>query len=114
MKRDVYTFLSGLFAGFAIEHAVIAIYLSAGVFDLPEIMGRQWPDWSPWLAAASTRPSASGWVTSPGAGRGRRSVKFAWAEVAIYSAVSLALAYRGWRADSRPGIHPEPRRDRRG
>lgn len=67
VKRDIFKFLSGLFAGFAIEHAVIAMYLSAGVFDLPKFMGRQWPDWSPWLGAA------------------------------LYAAISIWLAYLGWR-----------------
>lgn len=67
MKRDVFKFLSGLFAGFAIAHAVIAIYHSAGLFDLTQIMGRQWPDWSPWLGAA------------------------------LYGAISVWLGYLGWR-----------------
>lgn len=67
MKREILTFLSGLFAGFAIEHAVIAMYLAAGVFDLPRIMGRQWPDWSPWLGAA------------------------------LYGAVGIWLGYLSWR-----------------
>lgn len=65
--REIVKFLSGMFAGFAIEHAVIAIYLSAGVFDLPRFMGRQWPDWSPWLGAA------------------------------LYGAISIWLGYLGWR-----------------
>lgn len=67
MRREILKFLSGLFAGFAIEHAVIAMYLSAGVFELPAIMGRQWPDWSPWLGAA------------------------------LYGAISIWLGYLGWR-----------------
>ena len=67
MRRDIFKFLSGLFAGFAIEHAVIAMYLQAGVLDLPEFMGRQWPDWSPWLGAA------------------------------LYAAISVWLGYLGWR-----------------
>lgn len=67
VKRDIFKFLSGLFAGFAIEHAVIAMYLSAGVLDLPQFMGRQWPDWSPWLAAA------------------------------LYAAIAVWLGYLGWR-----------------
>ena len=67
MKREIVKFLSGLFAGFAIEHAVVATYLLAGVFDLPQFMGRQWPDWSPWLGAA------------------------------LYAAISIWLGYLGWR-----------------
>ncbi len=67
VKRDIFKFLSGLFAGFAVEHAVIAIYLSAGGFDLPQFMGRQWPDWSPWLGAA------------------------------LYGAIGIWLGYLGWR-----------------
>jgi len=67
VRRDVYKFLSGMFAGFAIEHAVIAIYLSAGVFNLPQFVGRQWPNWSPWVGAA------------------------------LYAAISLWLGYIGWR-----------------
>lgn len=67
VKRDIYKFLSGLFAGFAIEHAVTAIYLSANVFDLPQFLGRQWPEWSPWLGAA------------------------------LYAVISIGLGYLGWR-----------------
>ena len=67
MKRDILKFLSGLFAGFAIEHAVIAMYLSASVSNLPQFVGRQWPDWSPWLGAA------------------------------LYAAISTWLGYLGWR-----------------
>lgn len=52
MRGEVFKFLSGLFAGFAVEHAVVAMYLSVGVFHLPQFMGTQWPDWSTWLAAA--------------------------------------------------------------
>ncbi|MFM8598615.1 MAG: hypothetical protein ACKOB8_06365 [Mycobacterium sp.] len=70
MKRDILKFLSGLFAGFAIEHAVIAMYVVAGVFGLPRFMGRQWPDWSPWLGAA------------------------------LYGAVSIWLGYLGWRRNA--------------
>lgn len=52
MRVEIFKFLCGLFAGFAVEHAVVAMYLSAGVFHLPQFIGVQWPDWSPWLAAA--------------------------------------------------------------
>lgn len=72
MNRGILKFLSGLFAGFAIEHAVIAIYLSAGVFDLPQFMGRQWPNWSPWFGAA------------------------------FYAAISIWLGYLAWRPGPRP------------
>ena len=40
---------------------------AAGVFNLPEFMGRQWPDWSPWLGAV------------------------------LYGAISIWLGYLGWR-----------------
>lgn len=66
MNREIVKFMSGLFAGFAVEHAVIAIYLASGVFDLPEFMGRQWPDWSAWLGAA------------------------------LYAAISIWLGFLGW------------------
>ena len=67
MRREILKFLSGMFTGFAVEHAVIAIYLQVGALDLPEFMGRQWADWSPWLGAA------------------------------LYAAVSVWLGYLGWR-----------------
>ena len=67
MKREICKFLSGLFGGFAVEHAVIALYLAAGTFDLPRFMGRQWPEWSPWVGAA------------------------------LYAAISAWLGVLGWR-----------------
>lgn len=43
------------------------MYLSAGAFDLPRFMGRQWAGWSPWLGAV------------------------------LYAAISIWLGYLGWR-----------------
>ena len=73
MRRDLLKFLSGMFAGFAVEHAVIAIYMATGVFDLPRFLGRSWPDWSPWLGAL------------------------------LYGAVSVWLGYLGWRKKATRG-----------
>ena len=70
MKRDVYTFLSGSAAALAYAHAAYAVAASKGIMNEPVVFGRKW------------------------------GMKFAWAEVVIYSAISLALAYRGRRADS--------------
>ncbi len=71
MKRDVYKFLSGMFAGFAIEHAMVAVFISQGALGQPNYFGRDW-----------------------GAGS-------AWAGAALYLAISLVLGYLGWRsADS--------------
>ncbi len=72
MKRDAYKFLSGSAAALAYAHVAYAVAASKGIMNEPVFLGRKW------------------------------GVKFAWAEVAIYSAISLALAYRGWLADSTP------------
>ncbi len=72
MKCDLFKFFAGMFAGFAIEHAVVAIYLSLGVFTLPKFLGREWPNWSPWLGAA------------------------------LYAAIALWLGYLGWRKKVSP------------
>lgn len=70
MKRDAYKFLSGSAAAMAYAHAAYAVAASRGIMNEPVLFGRRW------------------------------GFKFAWAEVAIYSAISVALAYRGLLADS--------------
>lgn len=72
MRRDVYKFLSGMFAGFAIEHALVAVYISQGVLNQPYYFGREW-----------------------GAGSG-------WFGAVLYSAISLSLGYLGWRSAKPP------------
>lgn len=67
MRRDVYKFLSGMFAGFAIEHALIAVFMSQGSFGPTHYFGRDWGPGSAWFGAA------------------------------FYLAICLALGYRGWR-----------------
>lgn len=75
MKRDAYKFLSGSAAALAYAHAAYAVAASKGIMNEPVLLGRKW------------------------------SFKFAWVEVVIYSAISLALAYRGWltKAESPTG-----------
>lgn len=70
MKPDAYKFLSGSAAALAYAHAAYAVAASKGIMNEPVLFGRRW------------------------------GFKFPWAEVAIYSAISVALAYRGWLADS--------------
>ena len=77
MNRDAYKFLSGSAAALAYAHAAYAVAAAKGIMNEPVLFGRKW------------------------------GFKFAWAEVAIYSAISLALAYRGWRADSTPDTSAE-------
>lgn len=72
MNRDAYKFLSGSAAALAYAHAAYAVAASKGIMNEPVLFGRKW------------------------------GVGFAWAEVAIYSAVSVALAYRGWPAAREP------------
>lgn len=75
MKRDACKFFSGSFAAMAYAHVAYAVAVSSGVMTEPVFLGRRW------------------------------SVKYAWGEAAVYSAVSLALAYAGWVAtpeDQRP------------
>lgn len=73
MKRDAYKFLSGSAAALAYAHIAYAVAASKGIMNEPVLFGRTW------------------------------GVRFAWAEVVIYSALSAALAYRGWRAETAPG-----------
>ena len=72
MRRDVYKFLSGMFAGFAIEHALVAVYISQGVLNQPHFFGREW-----------------------GAGSG-------WFGAVLYLALGLGLGYLGWRSAKSP------------
>ncbi|MBU3749413.1 MAG: hypothetical protein FGM52_03005 [Mycobacterium sp.] len=70
MRGDAYKFLSGSAAALAYAHAAYAIAAARGIMTEPVVFGRRW------------------------------GVKFAWAEVAIYSAISAVLAYRGWSANT--------------
>lgn len=66
MKRDAYKFLAGTTAGLAYTHAAFALAAAKGIMNEPVFMGRKW------------------------------KVGFMWTEAAIYSALSLWLAFRGW------------------
>ncbi len=68
VKREVYKFLSGVFAGLALAHLGFALFASKGVVNEPIFLGIKW------------------------------SIGFAWTEVAVYSALSLVLGYLGWRS----------------
>lgn len=72
MKRDIYKFMSGMFTGFAVEHAVIALYMSQGVLNQPNLFGREWGPGSGWLGAL------------------------------LYTILSLWLGYLGWRPVESP------------
>lgn len=72
MRRDVYKFLSGMFAGFAVEHALIAVFIAQGVLNQPHYFGRDW-----------------------GAGSGVIGAVF-------YLALCLWLGYLGWRSVKPP------------
>ncbi len=67
MRRDLYKFLSGLFAGLAVEHAVLAVCLAQGVLNQPQFFGRDWG-------------AASGVFGA-----------------ALYLILSLSMGYLGWR-----------------
>jgi len=67
VKRDVLKFASGMFAGFAIEHALIAVFIAQGALDQPHYFGREWGPQSAWFGAA------------------------------LYLALCTWLAYLGWR-----------------
>lgn len=71
MKREVCKFLSGSFAALAYAHAAYAVATSRGIINEPVFLGRRW------------------------------GVGYMWTEAAVYSAVSLALGYKGWSVDSK-------------
>lgn len=68
MKREVSKFFCGAFAGIAYAHAGYAIAASAGIIDEPIFLGRKW------------------------------GVGFMWTEAVVYTAMSVALGYVGWRS----------------
>ena len=67
MKREVSKFFCGAFAGIAYAHAGYAIAASSGIIDEPIFLGRKW------------------------------GVGFMWTEAVVYTAISVALGYVGWR-----------------
>ena len=67
-----------MFAGFAIEHALIAVYMAQGTLNPPHVFGREWGAESGWVGAA------------------------------FYVALSLWLGYLGWRSSKSPsGVGPQ-------
>ena len=68
MNRDVSKFFCGAFAGIAYAHAGYAIAASSGIIDEPIFLGRKW------------------------------GVGFMWTEAVVYTAISVALGYVGWRS----------------
>ena len=71
MKPDAFKFLAGSAAGLAYAHGAYAVAASRGIINEPIFLGRKW------------------------------GVGFMWTEAFIYSAISMALAYRGWGPDTR-------------
>ena len=71
MRGDGFKFLAGAAAAMAYTHAAYAVAVSRGVINEPIFLGRKW------------------------------GVGFMWIEAVIYSAISLALAMRRRRTDSR-------------
>lgn len=77
MDREACKFVSGSFAALAFAHATYAVVTSYGGINEPVFLGRRW------------------------------GVGYMWAEAAIYSVVSVALGYCGWRHKSRAAqLHP--------
>jgi hypothetical protein len=70
MNREACKFFSGAFAALAYVHGAYAVATSCGVINEPIFRGRKW------------------------------GVGYMWTEAAIYSAVSVALGYFGWRNKS--------------
>lgn len=70
MNREVCKFFSGAFAALAYAHAAYGVATSRGIINEPVFLGRSW------------------------------GVGYMWTEAAVYSAVSLALGYVGWRSAS--------------
>jgi len=78
VKRDVCKFLSGMFVGFAIEHALIAVFILQGVVNQPHFFGREWGPQSAWFGAAmylalSIWFGYLGWRTPKPSDEGKRS-----------------------------------------
>lgn len=67
MNREVSKFFCGAFAGIAYAHAGYAIAASSGIIDEPIFLGRKW------------------------------GVGLMWTEAAVYTAISAAFGYAGWR-----------------
>lgn len=67
MNREAYKFLSGSAAALAYVHGAYAVATSCEVINEPVFLGRRW------------------------------GVGYMWTEAAVYSAVSIALGYLGWR-----------------
>ena len=61
-----------MFAGFAIEHALIAVFISQGALNQTHYFGRDWGAGSAWFGAG------------------------------LYLALSLWLGYLGWRSAKSP------------
>jgi hypothetical protein len=68
MNNEVSKFFCGAFAGIAYAHAGYAIAASNGIIDEPIFLARKW------------------------------GVGFMWTEAVVYTAISLALGYVGWRS----------------
>lgn len=68
MNREACKFFSGAFAGIAYAHAGYAVATSRGILDEPIFLGRKW------------------------------GVGFMWTEAIVYTAISAALGYAGWRS----------------
>ena len=67
VRRDVFKFVSAVFAGFAVEHALIAVFIAQGALNQPHYFGREW---------------------------GPQSAVFG---AAMYLALSIWLGWLGWR-----------------
>ncbi|OBF59502.1 hypothetical protein A5756_05930 [Mycobacterium sp. 852002-53434_SCH5985345] len=67
MNREVSKFFCGAFAGIAYAHAGYAVAASTGIIDEPIFLGRKW------------------------------GVGYMWTEAVVYTAISAALGYAGWR-----------------
>ena len=78
MRGDAFKFLAGSAAAFAYAHAAYAVAVAKGVINEPVFLGRKWP------------------------------IGLLWAEAAVYSAVGLGLAYKGWRRHDQPAPSRSP------
>ena len=68
MNREVCKFLSGTFAGIGYAHAGYAVATSSGIMNEPIFLGRKW------------------------------GVGLMWTEAVVYTGISVALGYLGWRS----------------